>query len=71
MKMTKREFYKKPLKKCPCCKWPGSVDEIGKRKWLSVKINGHRERLSPEASKDEAIVRTPCINEDGEPSRND
>ena len=46
MELSKKDFYKKPLKKCPCCKWPGAIHEMGKRKWLSIKIHGHRERLS-------------------------
>lgn len=50
--MKKKHFYKKPLKYCPCCKWPGSIDQMNKRKWLSIKKYGHAERLSPEGSKE-------------------
>lgn len=49
--MKKKDFYKKPLKFCPCCKWPGSIDQMNKKKWLSVKKYGHAERLNEETQK--------------------
>jgi len=40
-KLTKKKFYKKPLRKCPCCKYPGNINDMNKIKWLSVKYYGH------------------------------
>jgi hypothetical protein len=50
--ITKKQFYKKPLPKkerCHCCKFPGSIDKMGRRKWLSSKRGKY---LDKEINKD-------------------
>ncbi len=39
MKITKKDYYKKSKRDCPCCGWRGCSSN-NRRKWL-----GHRERL--------------------------
>lgn len=54
--MTKKDYYKKKHRDCPCCGWQGHVRN-NMRKWLS-----RRERLKRIDTRNSEAIVPICVN---------